>query len=85
MKLLILFYPAKWNPSVAPYIFPIEYESEEKLLSDMEEWAKTTSNKFWGNTYITPSDILNSNYTTIEIINVDEWFTRNEVKFLKGK
>lgn len=86
MKLIIKFYDSDGCEWQATNTIPIEYESAEKLLVDMEEWAKMTEVSKdiyiggWNGTGICTSDILGTaEYSSITIMTLDEWFDSHEV------
>lgn len=66
---------------------PIEYESSEQLICDMEEWAKKENNSKtlychgWGGFGIEPNTILRkAQYMSIDIYTLEEWFELNKAR-----
>lgn len=86
MKLIIKFYDSDGFEWQTTNTIPIEYESTEQILIDMKEWAEkdavstTSLIRGWNGTGIKSYDILGtSEYSSITIMKLDEWFESHEV------
>lgn len=79
MKLVILHHYSDGCTYSGVSTIPIEWESEEALIVELEEWAKENENRFgyWKNTGIEANTILDkSEYCAVEVITMDKWFER---------
>lgn len=84
MKLIILSNRSDGCTWYATDTIPIEYESEEQLISDMEDWANVDTEDHaywregWNNTGISSPMILGTDpYESYSIMTLDDWFTRS--------
>jgi hypothetical protein len=83
MKLVIVFNDTDGYTWSDTKTIPIEYESEEQLIVDLEEWAKKTPANYhtWKDTAISPSVIFGTKeYGKISIMTLKKWFEENKVE-----
>lgn len=87
MKLIILHNYSDGCTFWGTDTIPIERESEEALICELEDWAKqgdTTSYEGWCGTGIHDSTVLGTNeYNSIEIVTLDAWFASKLVGGMK--
>lgn len=79
MKLVILHYYSDGYTYSGVSTIPIERESEEALIVELEQWAKQNENHFgyWKNTGIEANTILDKNKCcAVEVMTMDKWFER---------